>query len=188
MKLIEYISTIAVPAVILVILLYGISEKKPIFDLFLKGAEEGIKMCFKLFPTLIGLFLAIGALRSSGLIDFIIELVKPIFEKIKYPIEVLPLMLIRPVSGSGSIAIATDIMKKFGVDSIIGIITATIMGSTETTLYAISVYTKAVDIKKIRFVLFAAIAADITGMAVAVWICRILSKSFSWQLGYFIVK
>ena len=179
MNLIGYISTIAVPAVILVILLYGIFEKKPVFDLFLRGSEEGIKMCLKIFPTLIGLFLAIGAIRSSGLIDFIIDLVKPIFEKICFPQEILPLMLIRPISGSGSIAIATDIMKKFGVDSIIGIIAATIMGSTETTLYAISVYTKSVDIKKIRFVLFAAIAADITGMTVAVWICRILSKSFS---------
>ncbi len=179
MNLIGYISTIAVPAVILIILLYGVFEKKPVFDLFLKGAEEGIKMCFKIFPTLVGLFLAIGALRSSGLIDCIIRLVKPIFEKTKFPHEILPLMLVRPISGSGSIAIATDIMKRFGVDSIIGIIAATIMGSTETTLYAISVYTKSVDIKKIRFVLFAAIAADITGMTVAVWICRILSKSFS---------
>ena len=179
--IIAYISEIIVPLVILIILLYGFFEKKYVFDLFVDGAKEGLNMAFKIFPTLVGLFLAIGALRSSGIIDFITNLVKPFFNIINFPSEILPLMLLRPISGSGSIAIATDIMKKVGVDSIIGIIASTIMGSTETTLYAISVYTRSVDIKKIRFVLIAAIAADITGMTVAVWICRFLSKSFSWQ-------
>ncbi len=179
MKLIEYISTITIPIVILIILLYGILEKKSVFDLFIEGAKKGINMTYKIIPTLIGLFLAIGALRSSGLIDFIINQVKPLLDIVRFPNEILPLMLLRPISGSGSIAIATDIMKKCGVDSIVGIMAATIMGSTETTLYAISIYTSSVNIKKIRFVFIAAIAADITGMTVAVWICRILSESFS---------
>ena len=179
MKLINYISIIAVPVTILIILLYGVFEKKNVFDIFLKGANDGVKMVIKIFPTLVGLFLAIGALGSSGILDFIIYLVKPILNIAKIPAEIMPLAILRPISGSGSIAVATDLMKKFGVDSLIGLMVGTIMGSTETTLYTIAVYTSSVNIKKIRFVLFAALTADLTGMIASVAICRILSKSFS---------
>lgn len=181
MDLINYLSTIAVPIVILIILLYGLFEKKNVFDIFLKGANDGLKMVIKIFPTLIGLFLAIGALSSSGILDFIIRLLSPVLNILHIPSEIMPLALLRPISGSGSIAIATDIMKRFGVDSLIGLIAATIMGSTETTIYTIAVYSSSIDIKKTRFVLFAALMADLTGMVASVVIWQILSKSFSWQ-------
>ena len=181
MKIINYISTIAVPATIFIILLYGIIENKPVFDIFLKGASDGVKMIIKIFPTLIGLFLAIGALSSSGVIDFVINLINPIIRALNIPAEIMPLAILRPISGSGSIAVATEIMKKYGVDSLIGLMVATILGSTETTLYTIAVYTRSINIKKTRFVLFAALAADIAGMVASVAIWRILSKSFSWQ-------
>lgn len=174
MKIINYLSIIAVPAVILIILLYGIFERKNVFDIFLKGAEEGFKMSIKIFPTLVGLFLAIGALSSSGILDFIINILTPLLKILKIPPEIMPLAILRPISGSGSIAIATDLMKKFGVDSLIGLIVATIMGSTETTLYTIAVYTSSVKIKKIRFVLFAALMADLTGIIVSVIIWKFI--------------
>ena len=174
MKLINYISTMAVPTVILIILLYGFFERKNVYDIFLKGANEGLKMAINIFPTLIGLFLAIGALNSSGVLEFIIKSISPILTLLKVPPEIMPLAILRPISGSGSIAIATDLMKEFGVDSFIGLIVATIMGSTETTLYTIAVYTSSVKIKKTRFVLFAALMADITGMIVSVVIWKIL--------------
>ena len=179
MKIINYISTIAVPMTIIIILMYGLFEKKNVFDIFLKGANDGIKMVVKIFPTLVGLFLSIGALSSSGILDLIIKIVQPILNFVNIPSEIMPLAILRPISGSGSIAIATDIMKRFGVDSFIGLIVATIMGSTETTLYTIAVYTSSVNIKKTRFVLFAALMADLTGMIASVVIWRILSKSFS---------
>lgn len=175
MGIINYLSNIAVPAIILVILLYGIFERKNVFDIFLKGAKDGLNMVVKIFPTLIGLFLAIGALSSSGILDFFINLISPVLNIVNFPSEIMPLAILRPISGSGSIAIATEIMKKFGVDSFIGLITATIMGSTETTLYTIAIYTSSVNIKKTRFVLFAALMADITGMIASVVIWRILS-------------
>ena len=178
-NLINYISNLAVPAVILIILLYGILEKKEVFDIFLKGANDGVKMVVKIFPTLIGLFLAIGALVSSGILDSIVNLISPVLNFFTIPSEIVPLAILRPISGSGSIAIATDIMKRVGVDSLIGLMVATIMGSTETTLYTIAVYTSSVKIKKTRFVLFAALMADLTGMLVSVGIWRILSKCFS---------
>ena len=178
MKLINYISIIAVPTTILIILLYGIFERKNVFDIFSKGANDGVKMVVKIFPTLVGLFLAIGALSSSGILEFIINLIKPILNLAKIPAEIMPLAILRPISGSGSIAIATDLMKKFGVDSLIGLMVGTIMGSTETTLYTIAVYTSSVNIKKIRFVLFAALAADLTGMIASVAIWRIFLRAF----------
>ena len=177
MNIINYISIIAVPAVILIILLYGIFERKNVFDIFLKGANDGLKMVIKIFPTLIGLFLAIGALSSSGVLDFIIKLISPVLNILKIPSEIMPLAILRPISGSGSIAVATELMKKFGVDSLIGLIVATIMGSTETTLYTIAVYTSSVNIKKTRFVLFAALMADLTGIIASVVIWRILSNN-----------
>ena len=176
MKVIDYISTIAVPAVILIILLYGIFERKNVFDIFIKGAKEGLKMSINIFPTLVGLFLAIGALSSSGILDFIINLLTPILTILQIPAEIMPLAILRPISGSGSIAIATEIMQRVGVDSLIGLIVATIMGSTETTLYTIAVYTSSVNIKKIRFVLFAALMADLTGMLASVFIWKIIGN------------
>lgn len=170
MRMINYISNMAMPMVILIIVIYGIVEKKNVFDLFLKGAKEGIQIVVKIFPTLIGLFLAIATLRSSGVLDGIIGIINPILNVLKIPSEILPLAMLRPISGSASIAVATDIMNNFGVDSKIGLIVSTMMGSTETTIYTIAVYTSCVDIKDTRFVLFAALAADIVGMIVSVLI------------------
>lgn len=175
MNFIYYISNIAIPIIIIIVLLYGIFERKNVFDIFLKGAKDGMNMVIGIFPTLIGLFLAIKALSSSGILDFIIGILSPALNVLGIPTEIMPLAILRPISGSGSMAIATELMKQFGVDSKIGLITATIMGSTETTLYTIAVYTKSVEIKKTRFVLLAALCADITGMLASVVIWRILS-------------
>jgi len=121
------------------------------------------------------LFFAIGMLRSSGIIDIIINALKPILIKFNIPSEILPLAILRPISGSGSIAIATEIMKNYGTDTLIGLIASVIMGATETTIYTIAVYSSSVKIKNTRFVLKAALIADVVGMIVAVVICRILS-------------
>lgn len=164
MDFIRYLSSSAIPIVILLIVIYGLIEKNKVFDTFLDGAKEGTKIVFNIFPTLIGLFVAIGALRSSGVLDLIINFISPITNFLGIPSEIMPLALIRPISGSASTAVATDIMTNFGVDSKIGLIASTIMGSTETTLYTIAVYTSCVGIKNIRFVLTAALIADVVGI------------------------
>lgn len=175
MQVINYISSVAIPTVILIILLYGVAEKNKVYDIFLEGAKDGIEIVFKLFPTLVGIFLAVGALRQSGIIDLIIKLISPITNLLKIPSQILPLAMLRPISGSASMAVAVDIMQKYGVDTTIGLITSTIMGSTETTLYTIAVYTSCVGVKKTRFVLFAALIADFVGMITSVVIWQILS-------------
>lgn len=150
MKTINFISNLAMPMIILLIVIYGLKEKNKVFDTFLEGAKEGMQITISLLPTLIGLFVAIGALRSSGILDIIINLLNPILSIIDFPTELMPLAMLRPISGSSSIAVATDIMNNYGVDSPLGIMASTIMGSTETTLYTIAIYTSAVKIKKTR--------------------------------------
>ncbi len=175
LKLINYISNIAVPFTIFIIVVYGLIEKNKVFDSFLEGAKEGIKIIYNIFPTLLGLFLAINVLRESGVIDSFINFFNPLFTLLKIPTEILPLALLRPISGSASMAIATDIMQKSGVDSYIGLTASTIMGSTETTLYTIALYTSAIGVKKIRFVLAAALLADLAGMVTSVVFWQIMS-------------
>ena len=178
MATVNFLSNLAMPVMILFIVIYGIVERNKVFDTFLDGAKDGLKIVVNLFPTLVGLFVAIGALRSSGIIDLIVSFLTPFFSIMNFPSEIMPLALLRPISGSSSIAVATDIMKNYGVDSIIGVIASTIMGSTETTLYTIAVYTSCVKIKKTRFVLAASLIADFVGIVTSVIVCRIMSNSF----------
>ena len=172
MKFIEYFSNLAMPLMIIIIILYGILERKKVFDIFLEGAKDGIKIIYNIFPTLVGLFVAIGALRSSGIIDVVVKFLNPLLNIVNFPTEILPLALIRPISGSASVAVATDIMKSFGVDSNIGLIASVIMGSTETTVYTIAVYTSSIKVKKTRYILIASLLADITGIISVIIICN----------------
>lgn len=174
-KLLNFFSNLAMPMVILLIVFYGLKEKNKVFDIFLEGAKEGLEITVSILPTLIGLFVAIGALRSSGVLEMMTHIVSPILEIFRFPSELMPLAILRPISGSGSIAVATDIMKNCGVDSLIGMMASTIMGSTETTFYTIAVYTSCIKIKKTRYILVGALVADIVGILASVVICRFLS-------------
>jgi len=175
MNFINYISNSAIPFTILIIIVYGLIEKQSVFDLFLEGSKEGLQIIINIFPTLLGLFLSIHILRASGIIDALTKLILPLLDLLTIPAEILPLALLRPISGSASTAIATDIMTTYGVDSLIGLIASTIMGSTETTLYTIALYTSAVKVKNSRFILIAALIADFVGMLTSVIFWRIMS-------------
>ena len=174
MKIINFISNLAMPLIILIIVFYGLKDRKNVFDIFLDGAKEGIETTIKIFPTLIGLFVAIGALRSSGILDMIIYFIRPLLNFIHFPSELMPLAILRPISGSSSIAVATDIMKNFGVDSTLGKMAATIMGSTETTIYTIAIYTSCIKVKKTRYILIAALCADIVGIITSILVCNVI--------------
>lgn len=173
--MISYISLVAMPLIILVIIIFAVKEKKDTFDLFIEGAKEGAEITLKIFPTLIGIFFSIGLLRNSGIMELIIKILNPITTLINFPSEIIPLALIRPISGSGAIGIATDIMKNSGVDSYIGKVASVIMGSTETTVYTIAVYTAGLKVKIDKEVLIAALFADAVGIVCSVIFCRILS-------------
>lgn len=174
MGIINYLSLIAMPLIVLIIIGYSLFEKNKVYDTFLEGAKEGISVVYNIFPTLVGLFVAVGALRNSGILDLLINIISPVIEVFNIPKEIMPLAILRPISGSASMAVATDIMNNFGVDSKIGQIASTIMGSTETTLYTIAIYTSCISVKKTRGILIAALAGDIIGMIISIIICNFL--------------
>ena len=149
-------------------------KRLPVFELFLQGARQGIGAVFKIMPSILALVCAVSMLRSSGLLDFLIGLVSPILQPLGFPPELFPLALLRPVSGSGALAVLDDIYKSCGVDSFIGRAASVMMGSTETTFYAIAIYYGSVGISKTRHTVPCALAADFTGMAMAVLSTRLL--------------
>ena len=168
MNFINYISTIIIPFVIVFVVAYGIIEKKNVYDIFMIGAKKGIKIVIKIFPTLLAIFLAINMLKSSGVIDFIINLISPILKIFNIPMEIMPLAILRPISGNASMWIATSIMQENGVDSKIGLIASTIMGATETTFYTIALYTSSIGVKKIRFTLISSLITNFVGVVTAI--------------------
>lgn len=174
-NVINYISNAAIPVIITVIILYGLKEKKKVFDIFLDGGKEGLEIVIKMFPTLIGIFLAVGALRSSGIIDLIVSVITPITNLLEIPSQIMPLALLRPISGSASMAVAVDIMQNYGVDTLTGLITSTIMGSTETTLYTVSVYMRGKNYKNTGRVITVALIGDILGILLSVKLWNIMS-------------
>ena len=164
----KLISILAVPLMISGIIIFGLIRKVSVYDSFLEGASDGLRCTFNIAPPLIGLVIAISMLRTSGFIDIL----SPLLKAITMPAEVLPLALLRPVSGSGSIAILTDIFKNSGVDSYAGKIASVMMGSTETTFYTIAVYFGAIKMKNLRYTLKSSLIGDFTGIILSVFAVR----------------
>lgn len=167
-------SNYIVPTIILIIILWGVKEKKDVFGLFIEGVKNGMSTMIELIPTLIGIFFAVGLLRSSGVIDLICKIVYPVTSIVSFPSEIIPLMLIRPISGSGALGMAVDIISTYGADSYIGRVAAVIMGSTETSLYVIALYTGCLKVKKENKLIYSALIADLVGIICTVVICHFL--------------
>ncbi len=159
------------PVFICAIILMGLICRADCYQHFLDGTREGLLAAVRIAPSLIGLLAAIGMMRVSGLLDGLASLLSPVTRLLHIPQELLPLMLMRPISGSGSLAIVSDLLHTYGADSRVGFMAAVMMGSTETTFYAISVYFGAAGIHKTRYTLAAALTADLVGMMVCVLIC-----------------
>ncbi len=172
MQIIKMISIGVMPVLFFLIIGYGLFKKVNVFDAFLEGAMDGLKTSVKILPALVGLIAAITMFRVSGGMEFITRLLAPVTNLLGVPSEVMPLALLRPVSGSGALAVVSDLLKTHGPDSLIGRITSVMMGSTETTFYTLAVYYGSVGIKDIRFTVKAALLADLTGMLASVWVCR----------------
>ncbi len=171
---IDWLSILAIPAIIFIFLGYGYLKKVPVYETFVEGAKEGFNIGVKIIPYLVAMLVAIGMFRASGALDVFTSLLSPLTNFIGMPAEVIPMALMRPLSGSGSIGVMTDLMKTYGPDSLIGFISSTMFGSTETTFYVITVYFGAVSIRKTRYALPAGLIADAAGLIAAVYICRLL--------------
>lgn len=173
--MINNIMSASIPLMIFFIITVSYKERKKTFENFLEGAKSGIGILLEIFPTLIGLFVAINMLRVSGVLNFIVNLFMPIFAFIGIPAEILPMAILRPISGSSTVAVATELMKQYGVDTKIGLIISTIMGSTETTIYTISVYTRGKNYKNIWKVMTIALIGDFIGIIASIKLWNILS-------------
>ncbi len=161
------------PAFACAAVVFGIIKRVPVFDVFLKGAKEGIMLIYNIAPTLIGLVFAVDLLRSSGAVESLCELIRPAAEALGFPAEIVPMVLLRPVSGSGSTALLTALYQDCGPDSFAGRVASVLAGSSETTFYAIAVYFGCIKIKKIRHTLFAALAADLTAVIMSIITVRL---------------
>ena len=161
------------PAFACVIVVFGLIKRVPVFDIFLKGAKEGMQILYSIAPTIIGLVFAVDLLRSSGAIDAICNFIEPVADYLGFPKEIVPMVLLRPVSGSGSTALLTSLYEQCGPDSFAGRVASVLAGSSETTFYAIAMYFGCIRVRKIRHTLFAAIIADITAAVMSVLTVRL---------------
>ena len=168
MQVLGQFSNIIIPAIIFYIVGYGLVSKVPVYEHFIKGAKEGLKTVVGLMPTLIGLLMAVGVLRSSGFLDFLAGLLEAPAAWIHMPKEVLPLILVKMFSGSAATGLTLDIFKNFGPDSYIGLLASIMMSSTETIFYTMSVYFLAAKVTKTRYTLAGALLATFVGIAASV--------------------
>lgn len=154
-------SAYIVPFFIAVIIIFCLKNKVPVYDTVVAGAENGLVMLTKIVPTMVIILTAVSMLRASGALDTAIALLRPVFEKIKVPPEIIPMVLLRPVSGSGSFGILADTLSAYGADSRVGRLTSVIMGSTETTFYTLAVYFGATGMKNIKRAIPCAMIGDL---------------------------
>jgi len=173
-NIINIISVAAIPLMLLLFLGWGIAKRVKVYEVFVEGAKDGFQVAVKIIPYLVAMLVAIGIFRASGAMDVVVAVLSPVTNLIGMPAETVPLALLRPLSGSGSLGLMTDLMKVHGADSFIGVLGSTMYGSSETTFYVLAVYFGAVGIKKTRQALAAGIVADIAGMLGALFICRII--------------
>lgn len=158
------ISVYFLPLIVLIIIIYGFYKKSNIYDDFTDGAKEGLITVFKIFPFLIGMILAINLFLSSGLMDYLINNFFSFLKYFSFPVSVYPLALLRPISGSASLAVLNDILKNQGPDSFAGRLASTIQGCTDTTLYILTLYFGSVKITKCRYALKVGLLADLIGI------------------------
>lgn len=169
----DFIIVCIVPLFILIIIFMGLKEKQDIFKLFVEGCLEGLKTVYKIFPFILAITIAIGLLKSTGALNLLLIPLKPILVKFGIPDDIVPLCLMRPLSGGASMSVVMDIFKNSGPDSISGKIASIIMGATETTLYTITILFGAVGLKKIRGVLIAGLIADTVAIITAIVLVNI---------------
>ena len=173
MKVLEYISYLMIPIMILGILTYGIIKKQKVYEIFLEGAVEGLHVMLHIFPTLLSVIIAISIFKASGGMEIVTFLLTPLSKIFGIPNEILPIGIMRSVSGGASVGLLADTLNTYGADSLIGRIAATVMGSSETTLYVLAVYLAATSVKDTRNVLYISLFSDFIAIILAVYLCRI---------------
>lgn len=167
-------SDLIIPLILGGTALYAAARRVDVYSALADGARDGLKILLRIFPNLVALLTAVSMLRASGAFDLLSAWLAPVLSKIGIPAETLPLMLVRPFSGSGALGVGAELIQTYGPDSLIGRTAAVMLGSTETTLYTVAVYFGAIGVTKSRYAIPAALAADLTGFLMASWSVRLL--------------
>ena len=165
--------SMVVPLVIAGVALYGLVRGVPVYDALTQGAGRGLEVLLRIFPALVGLMTAVSMLRASGALELAAEALAPVLDRVGLPAQLLPLMLVRPISGSAALGVGAELMESYGPDSQLGRIAAVMLGSTETTFYTIAVYFGAVGATRTRYAVPAALCADLAGFLGAAWAVRL---------------
>ncbi|WP_310603116.1 spore maturation protein [Anaerosporobacter sp.] len=168
MKFLLYLSDYMIPFVIFYVVGYGLLTKTAIFDEFTKGAKDGFKVVVDILPTLIGLMVGIGIMRASGAFDILSNLLKPLMTLLRFPAELVPLVIVKMFSSSAATSLVLDIFKQYGPDSYLGTLTSIMMSCTETIFYTMAVYFMAAKVKKTRYTLAGALIATLAGVVASV--------------------
>lgn len=176
MSIISSISLWLIPIIIGFILIYGTIKKVPTYETFVEGGKEGIKIAFSIIPFLVGMLVAISIFRASGALEFFVGLIRPALEAIGVPAEIVPLAIIRPISGTAALGMTSDIIATYGPDSFMGRLASTLQGSTDTTFYVLTVYFGAVGIKKMGDALKVGLWADLLGIIAAVTVVTLMFR------------
>jgi spore maturation protein B len=170
-EILNQISLWAIPLLLVGIPLIGLLRGVKVYDVFIDGAKEGFHVAVRIIPFLVGILVAIGMFRASGAMDLLTAALRPAMAAIRFPPELFPLAILRTLSGSGSLALTTDMVRRYGPDSLIARTAATMYGSSETTFYVLAVYFGAVGIKRTRHAVPAALIGDVVAAIAAVGIC-----------------
>lgn len=170
--MLDILSVSIVPAMVLIIFIHGYIKGVDIYDAFIEGAMEGIKTAVKIIPSLIAIFVAIGIFRGSKALDMFIDLVSPVTGMLRIPEEIMPLILVRPLSGSGALGVVKDTISHYGPDSFPGIVSSVLMGSSETIFYTITVYFGSIGVKDYRHTLKAALISYVLSIFITIFVCQ----------------
>lgn len=172
--MIENFSNFIIPLMVLCILIHGIYKKVNVYDVFVEGAKESFDTVLSIFPSLLGMILGINIFLKSNVLEYILKFLSPILSNFKISFEIIYLAIMRPISGSSSLAILNSIYEKFGPDGFMGTLASVIQGSTDTTLYVLTLYFGSIGIKKIKYALWVGLVTDLIGVIVSLVVVNLL--------------
>ena len=170
MNFLLYLSNFIIPFLILYIVGYGLLQKTNVYDEFIKGAEDGFQVVKGIMPTLIGLMVAIGVLRASGTLDLLSNVLKPVVDRLHFPSELVPVVVVKMFSSSAATSLLLDVYKNYGPDSYLGRLASILMSCSETIFYTLSIYFMTAKVKKTRYTLAGALVATLAGVVASVWL------------------
>ena len=174
MEIVSYLSLAFIPVLIGFILIYGTFKRVPTYETFVEGGKEGIKIAISIIPFLVGMLVAISVFRASGALEALMNWIRPLTDRLGVPAEIVPLALIRPISGTAALGMTSDLIASHGPDTFIGRLVSVLQGSTDTTFYVLTVYFGAVGVKKMSDALKVGLLADVVGIIVSIAVVAFL--------------